>query len=401
MSKQRNGTALVPAEHLRAVAGPNRVGQATAVEQSRAVAEVQAAVLVAQQCPRDVDPAVAEMRRSCGEPELADRAFYRYPRGGKTVTGTSIHLARELARCWGNIDYGIAELRRDDDHAQSEMRAWAWDQETNARAATTFIVPHGRDKDNGQRVVLTAYRDIYENNANMGGRRVREMILSVLPVWFVKEAERLARETVERGDGTPLTRRIDAVVAAFAKLNVSVPRIEAKLGRARHLWTAFDLAELTVVGQSIKAGEVTVEDEFPVDPERVTLDELQGGSTPVSSEQDSSPGRNPSDSDPGGAAPGSDPSGPYDRPEGESGATPATPEPPASTDPEAVTVDQLLAALVAAGRVAPKAAQGSKIVALVAHAAELVGVKVDHPDELVADQAVAEELLAKLTPAAE
>jgi len=77
------------------------------------------------------------------------------------------------------------------------------------------------------------------------------------------------------------------------------------------------------------------------------------------------------------------------------------PEPPASTAPDGITVDDLLAALVAAGRVAPKAAKGSQIVALVAHAAELVGVKVDHPDELVADQAVAEELLAKLTPAAE
>lgn len=77
------------------------------------------------------------------------------------------------------------------------------------------------------------------------------------------------------------------------------------------------------------------------------------------------------------------------------------PEPPASTAPDRITVEQLIAALVAAGRVAPRAAEGNKIVALVAHAAELVGVKVAHPDELVADQAVAEELLAKLTPAAE
>lgn len=81
--------------------------------------------------------------------------------------------------------------------------------------------------------------------------------------------------------------------------------------------------------------------------------------------------------------------------------TGADPDPPASTDPDAVTVDDLIAALVAAGRVAPGAAEGNKIVALVAAAAELVGVKVAHPDELVADQAVAEELLAKLTPAAE
>ncbi len=76
------------------------------------------------------------------------------------------------------------------------------------------------------------------------------------------------------------------------------------------------------------------------------------------------------------------------------------PEPPASTAPEAVTVDQLLAAVQASGRVPAKAKAEAVVAALVAAAAELVGVHVFLPDELVADQAVAEELLAKLTPAA-
>lgn len=106
---------------------PTRIGQGTAVEQSRAAAEVQAAVVVAQQCPRNIQQAVAEMRESCRQPYLAERAFYRYGRGGSTVTGPSVHLARELARCWGNIQYGLVELRRDDEYGQSEMQAFAWD----------------------------------------------------------------------------------------------------------------------------------------------------------------------------------------------------------------------------------------------------------------------------------
>lgn len=368
MTTPRNGAALAPVDHLRPVAGPSRVGQATAVEQSRAVAEVQAAVLVAQQMPRDVEQARDEMRRSCSEPELADRAFYRFPRGGQTVTGASIHLAREVARAWGNIDYGIAEMRRDDDLGQSEMRAWAWDQQTNSRASTTFIVPHGRDKDNGQRQPLTSLRDIYENNANMGGRRVREMIFAVLPVWLVKEAERLCRETIERGDGTPLARRVDAVVAAFAKLDVSVARLEAKVGRARHLWTAYDVADLTVVGQSIKAGEIAVADEFPADPERVTLDELStnmAAAEPV-------------------------PVGADEPTEQELAADTA--------DGFAVTVADLLAALKLAGRTTDKTSTADALAALVAAATELVGVTVTKPEQLTADQAVAEELLARLTP---
>src|SRR5687767_8078344 len=102
------------------------IGQATAVEQARAVAEVQAAVIVAQKVPRDIAAVVAAMRESCDQPGLADRAFYKYPRGGQSVSGPSVHLARELARCFGNCQYGIIELRRDDLGKYSEMQAWAW-----------------------------------------------------------------------------------------------------------------------------------------------------------------------------------------------------------------------------------------------------------------------------------
>lgn len=77
------------------------------------------------------------------------------------------------------------------------------------------------------------------------------------------------------------------------------------------------------------------------------------------------------------------------------------PEPPASTAPDAVTVDHLMTAAIGAGLVTANAGLGSQRKQLVAVAAELVGVTGGHADELVADQAVAEELLAKLTPAAQ
>ncbi len=80
---------------------------------------------------------------------------------------------------------------------------------------------------------------------------------------------------------------------------------------------------------------------------------------------------------------------------------PDDPEPPASTAPDTVTVDHLMTAGIGAGLITANAGLGSQRKQLVALAAELVGVAVEHADELVADQAVAEELLAKLTPAAE
>jgi hypothetical protein len=101
---------------------------------------------------------------------------------------------------------------------------------------------------------------------------VREAIFSVLPPWFTAEAEELCKQTVEKGDGKPLPERIDAIVKAYDGLGVSLDRLERKLGQPRARWTAFDVAQLTIAGKSIRRGEITIEDEFP--PVRVTIDEI-------------------------------------------------------------------------------------------------------------------------------
>lgn len=249
------------------------VSQATAVEQSRAVAEVQAAVLVAQKVPRDIAAAVAAMRESCDQPGLAERAFYRYPRGGQSVTGASVHLARELARTWGNTQYGIVELRRDDAAHYSEIQAFAWDVQTNTRASNTFVVPHKRDKKGGPEV-LTDLRDVYENNANMGARRLREAIFSILPTWFTEEAKERCMKTLTDGGGKSLPQSIADAIRLFDDLGVNVARIEAKLERKKKDWTAHDIAQLRVSYSSIKQGTVLVGEEFP--PARVTASEITG-----------------------------------------------------------------------------------------------------------------------------
>lgn len=239
----------------------NDISQATAVEQARAVAEVQAAIIVAQQVPRNLAAAVSEMRESCRQQGLAVRAFFRFPRAGQTITGPSVHLARELARCWGNVQYGVNELRRDDKAGVSEMQAWAWDVQTNTRSSQTFIVPHKRDKKGGPEV-LTDLRDIYENNANNGARRLREAIFSVLPPWFTEEAKDICSATVRDGGGKSLAVRVTDAVKAFEGLGVTVKQLEGKLGRKTGEWNEYDIASLTVMFKSLQRGEVTVEEEF-------------------------------------------------------------------------------------------------------------------------------------------
>lgn len=254
----------------RAIApAPAVVSQATAVEQSRAVAEVAAAVQVAQMNPRDMNRAWAEMKAACSRLGLAEKAFYNVRNRG---SGPSVHLARELARIWGNVDYGVHELHRDDARGLSEVRAFAWDQQTNVRSSRTLQVPHARMA-SGERRALTDLGDIYLNNQNIGARAVREAIFTVLPADFVAEAQDICRATIQRGDGKPLPERIADVIAYFrSEFAIDVPRIETFVGRKRGQWTAADLADLSVAAGSIRRGETHAEDLFP---DQVTNEDIQ------------------------------------------------------------------------------------------------------------------------------
>lgn len=246
--------------------------QATQVEQSRAEAEVKAAVVVAQQCPRNIETARAAMQFSCRQMALAEKAFFSYPRGGETVTGPTIHLARELALVWGNIQHSVAELSRDESAGRSEVLAYAWDLQTNARSSQIFISPHKRDTKRGSKE-LTELRDVYENNANNGARRLREAIFAVLPMWFREEAMHICRETLKKGNGQPLPARVEEAVTAYAQRGVTLRQLEEKLGgRPRDLWSEDDVTELDIIFRSINRGEIKRDEAFP--PVRVTVAEI-------------------------------------------------------------------------------------------------------------------------------
>ena len=246
--------------------------QATAIEQARAVAEVQAAVTVAQAIPRDVSRAVGEMRDACGRKALADRAFYSVPNRGN---GPTVHLARELARIWGNLDYAVRELRRDDEAGESEVLATAWDQQTNVRSSRSFIAPHQKMVGKGaakKREKILDLEDVYRNNQNVGAKAVRECIFAVMPRWFVEEAQTLCRQTLDKGEGVPLESRIAAMAKAFDGIGVSVARLEAKTRKRRGQWDAGDVAQLGIDYTSIARDGADADSLFPEQP--ITPSEL-------------------------------------------------------------------------------------------------------------------------------
>lgn len=230
-----------------------------AIESSRAVAEAQGKLLIAKRFPRDEIAAYNRVAQACQRKGIAEKAFYSYNRGGSTVSGPTIRFAEELARCWGNIDYGIKELSQDD--GKSEMQAYAWDLETNAQSVQNFTNPHIREV-KGQAKVLTSQRDIYEINANMGARRLRSRILAILPTDLVDMAITECRKTIAGNNDEPLIDRVKKMVVAFGKIGVTQEQIEKRLKRKIDTMTADDFVDYTGIYNAIKNGESKIAEWF-------------------------------------------------------------------------------------------------------------------------------------------
>jgi hypothetical protein len=252
----------------------NRVGlqtseaQSTAmsgVVQTRAVTEVQAAVCMAKQFPRDPIAATERILIACQRESLASQAEYTYPRGGTQVTGPSIRLAEALAAGWGNIDCGIVEVGRNAE--ESTVLAYAWDLETNFRSTKTFTVPHIRDKKGGG-VKLTESRDIYENIANNGARRLRACILGVIPGDIVDAAVDQCRKTLKvTADVSP--ENLKKLADAFSKFGVTKEMIERRIQRRFDAMQPGQLVDLRRIYNSIKDGMSSAPEYFEMtEPEK-------------------------------------------------------------------------------------------------------------------------------------
>lgn len=237
-----------------------KINQGTvAIEASRAVAEAQGKLLIAKKFPRNETEAFAKAIQSCQRPGLASKAFYSYPRGKETVTGVTIRFAEELARCYGNLDYGIKELSNSD--GQSEMQAYCWDLETNTMSLQNFTNKHIRESKYGN-TELKSQRDIYELNANMGARRLRSRILAILPPDLVEECIQECRRTLAGDNSTPIIDRINKMVVAFQKIGVSKEQLEKRLNHTVESVTEEELVELTGIYNGIRTKETKVSEWF-------------------------------------------------------------------------------------------------------------------------------------------
>lgn len=228
----------------------------TEVDSQRALQEVQAAYVMAKKFPRNENHSLLKITESCKRRRMAEGAMYSYPKGGKQVSGPSIRLAEVMAKSWGNLDYGVVELQRDD--RRSLVRAYCIDLETNVTKKLDFTVEHFIDTKKGPKW-LSDQRDVYELVANQGARRLRNCILAIIPEDITEEAMEICEKTLLSSDNNiSIGDRIKKMIVAFAEFNVTPAMMEAKLGHKLDATQPSELVTLQKIYRSIKDGFATV-----------------------------------------------------------------------------------------------------------------------------------------------
>jgi len=239
--------------------GAQAVGGLVSVEQQRAIAEVQAAILVARSMPRNRMVALDSILRDCTDPDLAEEAEYEYSRGGAKITGPSIRLMETIVRRWGNFEAGVREIARREGY--SELETYAWDMETNTRDKKVFQIRHWRDTKEGGYAV-GGERDIYEITANMAARRKRACMQAVIPAEVVNAAVEQCRKTLSTKVQVT-AETIQSMLEKFAEHGVTREMIEVRVQRHIDAVTPALMVQLGRIYNSIKDGMSAAGDWFP------------------------------------------------------------------------------------------------------------------------------------------
>jgi hypothetical protein len=231
-------------------------------ENVRALAEVQGAIAMARQQPRNVIEAREKVISLFQTPELAAAALYLFARGGSEVSGLTIRAAEALKAAWGNMASGTRELSRTRD--QSVVRCEAWDLETNTPQVREFIVPLVR-KAKDRIYALEDPRDIEFAVLSAGARGEREMIFKAIPLDLREAIEAQAVATLKAK--VPVTPEVvTQLLEAFAEFGVSKKQIELRIQRNIEAVAPAQVVGLRTIYKSLRDGLGATGDYFEVEP---------------------------------------------------------------------------------------------------------------------------------------
>lgn len=236
-------------------------------ESARAIAQVQASMLLARAYPRDEEMAIVKIEEACSRYSLAQKASYVYSRGGEEISGPTIRLAEAISQSWGNLRTGVREVSRDYENGVSKCCAYAIDQQTGSEDEREFFVRHWRDVRGNKGYRVTNDRDIRELVANYGARSKRSCIESVIPKYVFEDALEACEATLLREVRTD-DDALKSMLHSFADLGIERAHIEERINRALTDILPAQMIHLHKIFNSLKGGDSTPSQWFEiVDPD--------------------------------------------------------------------------------------------------------------------------------------
>lgn len=235
---------------------------------AREQSEIQAAIISAKKFPRNEAGAYTKIIKSMERPAMAEDAAYDFPRGGKSVIGPSVRLARECARCWGNCRYGTRIVSIDDEFVH--IKGYALDLETNSYVESEAKFAKKIQRKNKQTGVTQWIepdeRDLRELINKHGAIALRNALLQILPSDVVEDALSKAKDTCRKVAAGDLKGNRDQTVKnlalAFDEFSVSVEMLEEYLRHPLAAVTPEEVTALKGVYKSMRDGNTKREDHF-------------------------------------------------------------------------------------------------------------------------------------------
>ena len=235
-------------------------GDAQSVIQMDAIekANVDVQVSTAKQFPRNVTRAIQNsIVMATIDPETAQMMRYALPRGGKPITGPSVHLAKLIVSNWGNIRAEAKVVQITD--SQVVSRGTCWDLENNV--ATAIEVRRNIKGKGGQRFsddMIT----VVGNAAN--SIAFRNAVFSVIPKAVTDKVYRAAQECITgdlSDEAKLLQKRTNCLKFFNDEYGITEEEVIKLCGKQTvNQIKAEEIALMLGIYQSLKDGDTTVEE---------------------------------------------------------------------------------------------------------------------------------------------
>lgn len=221
-------------------------------------ANVDSQVATAKQYPRNIRRSIDNsIVMATMDNETAQSCGYALPRGGKPITGPSVHLAKIIVSNWGNMRTEAKVVQITD--KQIISRGTAWDLETNVASAFEVrrsIVDKRGNRFSDDMITVTG------NAAN--AIAYRNAVFSVVPKSVVDKVYKAAQNCIT-GDLSDndklLKRRTDAINYFNDEWGITEDEVVKLCGKQTvNQIKAGEIALLLGMVQSLKDGDTTVDE---------------------------------------------------------------------------------------------------------------------------------------------